>query len=311
MQIWLNDLEPAAKTLDYFACKLDELTGVQLYHYYYNQGNINSKKGCMEKALEFYLKVCEMRTDDVEQSVRLYYNIALCYERLGFISLATSYCETAFTLNALQKYAVPNLSILIRLGMNYAHIGILHRSKFFLDQALEVATKAYEANKNNDTKANMGSVYINYGILYRTAKNWNLALDYFYKALQYIEPGSEDAFRANYNIIRCSIGHRSYLAYRELLAEWIKRSKDNKDYSIMFESLQYMANPTTDSVELLEKKILPYLLKNNYVYSALDCGMFIRDFYINQKKGSQTKAYKAMKICHEIQCKMHEGGLVE
>ena len=189
------------------------------------------------------------------------------------------------------------------LGMNYAFTGVLQRAKFFLDKAYKIAV-------NNDSKEYLGMVCINYGLLFRNAKKWNNALEYLEQALLYLEDGTENFFKANYNKILCMIGRRGYHFYSGELANMISRTKGNKDFTMLFASLEYMATLGSDSAKCLEKEVLPYLMEKNYVHAALDCCTVLMEFYKKQKKGRKTKAFEMATIGLTIQTKMHEGEVI-
>jgi len=132
----MDELEAAKKILDAF--KIDKLSDIQLYHYYYNQGTYHIKSNIIQEALDFYLEAYNLVTFGLAKNIMLYYNIALAYYRLGFAAKSTTFLEEAYSLhlaghdnNNVSEFDIYNL-----LGVFYAGIGVLQRGKYFLDKPM-------------------------------------------------------------------------------------------------------------------------------------------------------------------------------
>jgi len=310
MQLFLNDLESASKTLTNFAQNSEKINGIMRYHYFYNQGTLNLKRGNAQTAIDFYLQAYEMTLNGIEKSITLNTNIAIAYAQAGFISHAITYLENALTMETRDAGSVPKFHLYNYLGIYYAYIGALQRSKYFMDTTYELAKEAYNKEQNDTTKANMSLVYGNYGLLYRCARKWSMAIEYINKSLEYLEDDTTGFFKAKYHKLRCQHELNNYYVFSDELSDMIARTKDNKDYNLLFKSLEYMANINADNAKAIERDILPYLMEKNYVYSALDCAIVLRDFYMTLSKGYQTRTFNMGDTANTIQRKMHEGGIV-
>ena len=150
--------------------------------------------------------------------------------------------------------------------------------------------------------------YCNYGFLYRTMGHYNRAIHCLDKALLCFEKGTDYVLETYYQKVRCLIKIRNYHHYAEILEEGTKLAKDSDVYTILFNMLKCMADPNIDNAEHLREEILPYLIKNNYASLALDCCIFLREFYMNAGKGYKKRALEMGDAGFVILAKMIEGG---
>jgi tetratricopeptide (TPR) repeat protein len=247
----------------------------------------------------------------LEKSVALYYNISICYENLGFVSLAIAFLEEACTLNSAGQNNVLRFQLYNSLGINYACTGHLQRAKALLDKAYEIAVSDLGDIACDDTKTYMGMVLINYGYLFRMAKKWNIALENLNRAMIYIPKDNAYYLEALYQKIRCLILMGNSLACADLLNEGASLSKGDEIYVAMFEALRILISPNDETARYLETKILASLLENNVVYPALDYAMFLRDYYGAKIRGFKIRALEMSNIACNILNRMHEGGVIE
>ena len=310
VQIAHNELETAEKTLDEFARKLDELDHNVLYHYYYNRGTFNFMKDSIENSLDFYLKTSKLAKRDYENNATLHYAISRCHERLGYYAKSADLLEVAILQNHTGRGGVLEFYLYNSLGKNYAVTGHLHRAREILKKALDLAEKLYEKNPNPETKAQIGLVHLNYGLIYRKEKKWRRAIHCQDEALQYFERGTNDALTAIYQKLRCSMEIRRYPAYKDLLEEAIELSKGNEPYTVLFEMFKCMANINKDSARHMETKILPYLIDKTYMYTAFECCEFLRDYHVKHGRVPNAREHEVLMQLNIIRSRIHEGGIM-
>ncbi|MCL2378507.1 MAG: helix-turn-helix transcriptional regulator [Defluviitaleaceae bacterium] len=306
----LDELEAAKKILNKF--KVDGLSDMQLYHYYYNQGTYNIKCKHNQDALDFYLKAYELVTRGLEKNITLYYNIAIAYSRLGFIAKATTFLEEAYSLHLAghENDNVSEFDIYNLLGVFYAAIGVLQRGKYFLDKAHTIAINHFNSKETDGTKTNLGLVLLNYGILFRMGRKGDEAIEHFNKAHKYFSIGNVHYLETLYQKIRTMIEMNNPFPCPTLITEGIKLSKNNEIYTLMFETLRVLANPDDESTRHVENETLPYLHENKFVRLALDYAKFLRDYYKRKGERFKTRAFKMSDTVCTIMDLIYEGGVI-
>jgi len=307
----LNDLTASKDILDNFETVLSGLTDIQKYHYHYNYGTYSVKSKLNNQALDYYLKAYELMKLGLEKNITLYFNIAICYERLGQVSRAVTFLEEACTLHPHSQNNVPKFYLYNFLGVSYARVGLLQRAKTMLDKAHSIAFDEHKASESDDSKTHMCMVYINYGFLFRMAKKWNRAIEYLDKSISFADKSTTNYIEAVYQKTRVLIEMGNTLSCNSLLSEGVLLSKANEVYTLMFEALKHMINTTDDSAKILETKILRYMLDNNIMYPALDYATFLRDYYRIRGRGFKTRALEMSDTVCNIFNQMHEGGVIE
>ena len=304
----LGELVKAKEILDAFV--VDVFSDTQLYHYYYNQGTYNIKNKLYQEALNFYLKAYELMKFGFEKDVTLYYNISICYDRLGFISRSVTFLEEACKLNTHIQNSVSMFSLYTSLGARYASLGVLQRSKIFLDKALSIANSDHNTNDNKNTKARVGMVIANYGFMYRMAKEWRRAIEHLDKAVIYFGNDNPLYVEALYQKARVLIEMGDALSCTSLLADGVSLSKGDDDYTMLFAALETLVNPNDSSAKHLETIILPYLREKKLNIVALDYSMFLRDYYENRGKGFKSRVYAMLYTICNIRDEIYEGGVI-
>jgi len=309
--LFLNELEEAKAILDEFVTIENRLSDSEQYYYCFNQGTYNLKTNCNTAALEFYLKAYRLTKHGFERRIALYYNIAICYDRLGQVSCAITFLEEARELHATGQSGISVLYLYNFLGMCYASTGLRQRAKKFLDKAHKIALNNYSTNANLDTKKHVGMVLVNYGYTYRMSKDWFTAIGYFDKAVMYLDKDHDYYLEARYQKTRSFIEMGNPLACADLITEGIYLSKGNEVYTAMFEMLKILMSPNEDNLKHLETEILPYFLEKKLNVLALDCSTFIRDYHMKKERGSKMRILEMANIICNIIAEIHEGGVIE
>ena len=306
----LNELDAAKKILDDFECKQGEIGEVQLYHHYYNQGIYNAKKDRNEIALDYYLKSYEAMKFGDGKNINLYFNIAHCYERLGYVSLAITFLEDALTLDTFGKNNVPEFHIYNALGVCYSHIKLAQRARVLLDKAHAIAVNDYKENASKDNKLKLCMVLTNRGYMYRLVKTWHKAIEYLDKAAQYTEKEHPYYLEILYQKARTLMEIGRQQSCLNLINEGVELSKDNEEYAARFKALGLLRELNEKLANELEDKILPYFQDNNIYMELLDFAIVLRDYYKTQR-ASKKRALKMSDIACTILNRMLEGGVIE
>lgn len=313
MLLPLNELDTAKAIIDELEDRFSELDVIQQYYHYFNQGSWNIRNKRNSEALAFYLKAYEIMKSGLAKNIVLYFNIALCYSRLGRFNRAIAFLEEACMLPTIGQNNISELQLFNSLGLNYARTGHLQRAKMLLDKAYTIALGNYKTNANKDTKANVGVILHNYGYTFRMSKQWNTAIEYFDKAFMYIDNETTSYLEVLYQKTRSLIEMRNHKVDSDLIEEglFLSKSKNDEDYVTLFKGLKRLIQPNDSDIEYLETKTLPYLLQNKLNCAALDYATFLKDYYSKKGRGVKKKVSEMAHIAFNILSEMLEGGVVE
>jgi len=304
----INELAEAKGILDVF--EAEGFSDIQLYHYYFNLGTYYVRSRLTQEALDFYLKAYEMMSFGFEKSISLYYNISVCYSRLGYVSQAISFLEEACMIRSTNQSNFNEMYLFVELGSIYVNTGSLQRAKYLFDKAHTIALNNYKTTKNDRTKGDLGMVLLNHGFLFRMGQKWNRAIECFDKALAYLDIADTNYIETLYQKARSLIEMGNTLSCAKIIADGAKLSKESEVYSKMFEALPLLITPNDESAKKLEINILPYLLENNYFYPALDYAIFLGDYYKTRGRGFKTRSLEMSEIAYNILRLMRKGGVI-
>ena len=307
----LNQLADAKVILDSFDDSIDELNETQLYHYYCNQGTFNVRSKHNREALDYYLKAYALMKFGFDKNIILYFNIAICYSRLGFSAHAASFLEEASKVLPDSPRNVPEFSIWSSLAVRYIELGALQRAKMLLDKCHELMSNDYKTSLHENSNTYLGIVLLNYGYLYRKSRKWIISIEYLNKSLELFDKEDVNYLESLYQKIRCYIEMGNILPCTAFLSNGLRLSEGNELYSIMFKSLQMIISLNDESAKYLENNILPYLLESRELILALDYTMVLRDYYKTKGRGFKIKALALSDTACSITDDMYEGGVVE
>ena len=302
--IGLGELDAAKPILESFDIRVNELKNMSLYHYYYNKGTYAFKKKHNSEALDFYMKAYAFIQGGMEKDITLYFYIAHCCERLGFVFRAIAFLREAHELLEGNKY-VSEFYIYNYLAILYIQTGHLQDAKKLLDICITNA-------KDIRNKHYKGLALLNHGFLYRVGEDWDIALEYLDEAFEYLDKGNRNYLEAFYQKITCMIeaGYTSDIFALLTAAE--KRAEGDEEYTIHFKALGYMCIPTKPgSLKYLESVAIPYMLENGYYCAALDYCKFLRRHYKKRPSKYQSRALKIAQTICDINDRMLEGGVLK
>jgi len=306
-----DKFDEAKKILDAFSPNYKGLNHIPLYHYLYNQGVYNFKINLIDDALDSFLQAYDLTDYGLEKSGSLCFNIALCYERKGFISKSNDFINKALDLGLASNNTVLEFGLYTIMGTNSIVKRALPEARGALNKAHSIASKEYESNPNENTKRKFGISLLNHGYLFRISKKHYNAIKALDKSTEYLKKDDNLYFEAFYQKACCAIDMNDPLLAIEIISEGVKLSKGNKDYSLMFEALSIMTNPTEESIEHLSQHILPYFIKKNYVVIVIDYATYLRKYYREHKIGNIKRALEMSEVIFIAQSRINEGGVIE
>ncbi|WP_027001771.1 tetratricopeptide repeat-containing sensor histidine kinase [Hugenholtzia roseola] len=153
----------------------DSLSVGSLYN---NIGSIYFEKGFYDKAMQFYRKALEMRSDDnLRMKSKILNNLAVIYEKEKQYKRALEYHQEALALRE-------KLGDLKEIAQSYNNIGIIYKetdqdslARLLFDQALRIR------NQISDQKG-LSSTLNNIGTLYEKKELYDEALSFYNKSLK-------------------------------------------------------------------------------------------------------------------------------
>jgi len=253
--------------------------------------------------LDFYKKAFKIMKGGFKENISLYYNIACCLSNLGYYTNVVMFIDNACDLNTDEQETVLDFAFDNLLAINLIRWGYLKRANKLLFKCLLKARK-----DNNDYF--IGSCYHNLGHMYLNGKNWEMAVSYFDKAFGHFTKGSNVYLKNLYYKTRCLVKINDHNQCLPLIEEGRELSKDNEDFTVMFESLKHLMTPNeSESLKYLETKAIPYLLKRYENITALDYSEFLHECY--KKNKQKTKALEIAEIWGTIYRNITKMGVVE
>ena len=300
-----NKLESANCILETLEINLDKLNEIQLYYYYHNKGTWNIRNDYTKEALDFYLQACESAPPKMEKDIWLYYNISLCYKRLGMLSCSTAFLEKARNLYSNNPKNILAFHIDCFLAKNYIAIGQLYLAKKILDEC-------YEKAKLNNKLELISQIMPTYGYMYRVNKDYDTAIEYLDKALSCLDENSELFMEALYQKILCLIETKRFTPCISLLEKGKDLSLKNETYSIMFESLRCLTRMTNPlSAKYIKDEAIEHMRENKLNYIALEYCHFLIQYYLPKGDRGQATARKISAMAYNFYKEMLEGCIVE
>ena len=283
---------------------------VQQYYYSYVKGNYFYKKKLDDDALVCYEKVHELMKRGLEKNINVYDNASACCRRNGYTSRSIAFLEEACSLIS-QGYACNyTVDIYNDLGVDYIDTKNFQRAGELLQKAHLLADEAYTVDPTDENKRRLGIVIFNIGYFFQKAKKSKRAIRFFDKALPYINKESDLYMKAIYHKARASKEMGDMKSCTELINEGKKISKGSEEYAILFDALSLLMYPKDEYVAHINGTVIPYLLKVNFIYAALDYAILVRDYYVSKKR-HKSKVQKMSDVIYTIQSKIYEGSFIE
>jgi len=300
-----NKLESANCILKTLETNLDKLNEVQRYYYYYNKGTWNIRRKHTKEALDFYLLACDIMLPEMGKDSLLYYNIGICYKRLGLLARSASFLERARNLSSSNPKNILAFHIDQLLASNYISMGQLYRAKELLDGC-------YEKAKLDNNLELINQIMPTYGYMYRIDKDYDTAIEHLDKVLSCVDENSELFIEALYQKILCFIETERYTPCVSLLEKGKSLAEKNETYSIMFESLECLITLNhPSSAKYIKEEAIEHMRENKRNYIALEYCHFLVEYYAPKGKRGQATARKISAMAYNFYKEMLKGGIAE
>jgi tetratricopeptide (TPR) repeat protein len=174
LDISLKELKQKAQS-NHKNAERDSLAVMSLYN---NMGSVYFEKGFYDKAMQYYRKALEMRSDDnLRMKSKILNNLALIYEKEKQYQNALAYHKEALALRE-------KLGDLKEIAQSYNNIAIIYKeidqdslARELFDQALRIRTQI------GDQKG-LSSTLNNIGTLYEKKRLYDEALSFYNKSLK-------------------------------------------------------------------------------------------------------------------------------
>jgi len=297
-----NDVETARTILADLQSSMSEFDNELKHLYYINIGTLCCRDKKYKDGLDSYLKARELMTGGFEENQWLFYNIAYCLSKLGYVFSTITFIEDNCNLRSNGQTTLPSFAMEHLLAKNYLKTNHIRKAKKLFTNCLEKA-------RNEDDELLIGLVLVDFSNLYRKCQDWGTALDYIDNAFCYLQKGSTHYLEAFYQKILCHIEMGNFPLSEALLKEGKELAQNNKIYSILFESLGHLITLNEDkSMKYLEKVAITYFLGAYAKDTALDYCNILQEQYA--KRGTLKKQLYVEKIIAGIYKDMLEGGLI-
>ena len=283
LQFAENDFAAALESIEYID-KNFNMTPEQQFYHYRNKGFMYVHNSQREEALEFYhqaLDLAETAKDFLPKDIpMLYCNIGFCYTVLGYPVRAILYLGKARELHKC-KDETDRLSLILdwMLAINCVITNQLNEANALL-------SGSYERAKSLDDEYSLGNIIYIHGFLNMQEKNWREALEWFDRACEFFNKGTDDHIHANYHKIRCMVSARRFAKASEMLREAQHLYNESSKYKAHYDALWHynevsrritMYNEA--SANYLENVAIPYLMSTNNHLMAMEYYQLLEAYY--------------------------------
>jgi len=298
-----NRFDEAAEILEVVGENLQEMDEESTYFYYCNMGVLNMRTANEEVAMEFFLKANKLVKLNYKGHDVLYYNIARCSMKLGFLVRSIDFLEKWNEMFLGEKsYEHVGLWVDSMLARGYIRMNRLQSAKSLLEKCL---TKAKRINN----KRYMGMIFYDYGFMYKAAGAGNSAIEYLDRALECFEKGEINYMEVLYLKVLCYIDMKYNVSCMQLIAEGKKLAEGSEMYTVFFESAKHLTSLSNHkSTQYIEGVTIPYMLKTFSFYAALVYSEALREYFESKGGGFGKKALQMAEISRGIYKRMMEGG---
>lgn len=299
-----RSFDEARDNLEWARPLLADASGENQYHFYYSESLLHMYEKNLKEALQSCLSADKIKMEGFEKEASLYYNLAICYSDCGKYVLAIGLLERIYNEFSYDRTSVPRMILDSNLGLNYMRLGHIEQAREFFD-------KAYKRAEGMGHKTFMGFITHNQGCACWRLKEFKRAIGYFDKADESFEEGNRYYFENQYFKILCLINLSDSEGEKMLnQAISLAEAKDDKHYLMLFNSISHLItieekDSEKDSIEYIEKVVIPYLLDKYEYFRVFTYFDALAKVYT--KKRSRMKYLENEKWASDVR-KMMTGG---
>ena len=287
-----GDIESATDKLNISQERVDEMNDENKFHYLYSKGALCIYQNCCDKGLEFFLEAYDLVEDNEalipEDNGSLYYCIALCYTNIDIPYHAISFWQKVLQTHPEKRTTNFFINASHGIAKNYIALSQLKDAERLLNKCLVTA----ESIKSDYY---LSHTLFCFGYMYEKAQKWDIAIEYFDKALKYAPEGSANFYPSVYHKIQCIIHTRAFTKARKLLERVKDICKADDVWTVYFEALGHyltissrMTSYENDiSIEYIENMAIPHFIKMHDHFFAVDYYSLLERYYErvkNEKK---------------------------
>ena len=272
--LYKNNLYAAEEKMKQLENFKDKMTYEHRHYHLCNKGlrDIFSEK--YEDALEHYTQAFELRNQYAssaykEDDERLYYGLAVCYAKLERLISASTALSKIYMMPARTRTEGFILNLDNICAINDMKLGKFTEAKELLEGCLILA-------KSMDNKHFVGTVLGNLGLLNKYLGNPEEAIEYFYKALNYFEVGSDIHIWTLYHKTHCFIDNGKFYQAEGVMRKLKELYSTHDDYSVIFNTLHFymgIKKRTSQYTErftgYIEEETIPFFIKKHDYFTAL------------------------------------------
>jgi tetratricopeptide (TPR) repeat protein len=254
----LPELEKAAKQSNDISLNTSILLKIALLY-----SDIGDFKNAIKKAIEAQKLVED--TKNYRLIAKVNHDLGFIYSNKQLYGNALTYFKKGLEYAFLSKdtFSIANM---------YARIGGVYNETNIPDSGLYYNTKSLVFFEKIKMKRGIGVCYNNIAGSYELMKNYNKAIEYYAKALPIRkELGDEYAITIiNYNLGVCYLHMKKYDLANQYLNNSLQRTKDEKDFPQLLETLKQLCvlNSETNDLNSYKKHADEYMQLKDSITAA-------------------------------------------
>ena len=272
----------AEEKLALLQTRLDVMSFEHLYYYNFLKGYLLLCHERHKDALEF-LHMAHGLANHVNllpvDVGRLYFDLALCYTRLGIPYRAIHFClkcKLSYVDDVLRNYGLSIDSMLVR---NYIKVNEL-------DEAEKLLKTCHIKAESAGNSPYLGYIMLCYGLMHVKTESWTSALECLEQAIEDVEKGTAHYYSVCYYKIYCIIGARMFSNARRELEKVKAICGADKVWAIYFESLGHhitissrMSRLNNESIDYIQTVTIPHLMETHDYFIAIDYCKLLKQHY--------------------------------
>ncbi|MBH0230436.1 helix-turn-helix transcriptional regulator [Halobacillus yeomjeoni] len=307
-----NEVEKAYEVWESIRQYSDTFDEEMKFYYHLVYGLLQYYKGNFEESFQKIMEaknyVSKLHIENWEYS-DLYYHLALSASQAHHVSASVYYADKALELYKNHYDLAKSADCHIILGISYNRLKDYAKSLENYHLARKIATQTKD---NQQLKL----VYINIAVLESRIGNHQSSIINYKKSLEYSQE-SETSFDLYelLNIIHGLIIEHFRIKDNEGCKEWIDKGKaklssfPSESHEYHFEVYSKLIDNSLDTINYLEKKVIPYFKdKNQHVY-VIRYSKFLSDLLEQQRMYKKSSEYLRLAI-NLLNKHSHLGGIM-